>query len=354
MSTQSLFTPFKYKNLTLKNRFAMAPMTRAFATDGIPGPDIKGYYERRATGEVGLILTEGTVVNRPSSKNIESIPDFYGEEALAGWKNVVEAVHNKNGKIAPQIWHVGNTPYQWTPPAPFESPETMTVEDIEATIKAFADAAKAAKALGFDALEIHGAHGYLIDQFFWDGTNNRTDEFGGKTIKERSRFAIEVVKAMRAAVGEEFVIILRLSQWKQQDYTVKLAQTPKELEDWILPLVDAGVDIFHGSQRRYWEPEFEGSDLNFAGWLKKISGQPTITVGSVGLSKDFSDVFTNQESTSAPAHLDELVRRFDRGDFDIVAVGRAVLQDPNWVYKIRQSKFDELNTFEAKSLATLS
>jgi len=308
MSIQTLFNPFQYKKLVLNNRFVMAPMTRAFSIDGIPGDDVKGYYERRAAAEVGLILTEGTVIDRPSSKNLKDIPNFYGDQALAAWKNIADAVHQKGGKIAPQIWHVGYTPMQWTPPAPFESPDSMSLADIEHTKQAYAHAAKAAKDLGFDAFEIHGAHGYLIDQFFWEGMNHRTDEFGGKTIKERSRFAVEVIKAMRQAVGPDFVIILRLSQWKQQDYTAKLAPTPTSLEDWILPLVDAGVDIFHGSQRRYWEPEFEGSDLNFAGWLKKVSGQPTITVGSVGLDQDFGDVFTNSESKSAPVALDELVR----------------------------------------------
>ncbi|GEM63317.1 12-oxophytodienoate reductase [Sphingobacterium faecium NBRC 15299] len=354
MSIQTLFNPFQYKNLVLNNRFVMAPMTRAFSIDGIPGDDVKGYYERRAAAEVGLILTEGTVIDRPSSKNLKDIPNFYGDQALSAWKNIADAVHQKGGKIAPQIWHVGDTPMQWTPPAPFESPDSMSLADIEHTIQAYAHAAKAAKDLGFDAFEIHGAHGYLIDQFFWEGMNHRTDEFGGKTIKERSRFAVEVIKAMRQAVGPDFVIILRLSQWKQQDYTAKFAPTPTSLEDWILPLVDAGVDIFHGSQRRYWESEFEGSDLNFAGWLKKVSGQPTITVGSVGLDKDFGDVFTNSDSKSAPVALDELVRRYERGDFDLVAVGRAILQDPNWVKKVHAEKFDELSTFEAKSLGSLS
>jgi 2,4-dienoyl-CoA reductase-like NADH-dependent reductase (Old Yellow Enzyme family) len=113
---------------------------------------------------------------------------------------------------------------------------------------------------------------------------------------------------MRNAVGPDMVIILRLSQWKQQDYSVKLAHTPKELEDWVLPLVQAGVDIFHGSQRRYWEPEYDGSDLNFADWLKKVSGQPSITVGSVGLSGgDFMDAFTNPDSLSKSVGLDELI-----------------------------------------------
>ncbi|MGS2738526.1 NADH:flavin oxidoreductase [Sinomicrobium sp. M5D2P17] len=352
MNVDTLFKPFVYKGLSLNNRFVMAPMTRVFAIDGVPAEDVADYYKRRALGEVGLILTEGTVINRRASKNLKDIPDFYGDRALEGWKNVVDGVHAAGGKIAPQIWHVGNTTAgEWRPDAPLESPDTMSVEDIENTIKAFAESAGYAKDLGFDALELHGAHGYLIDQFFWEGMNHRTDDFGGKSIKDRSRFAIEVVKAVRKAVGPDMVIILRISQWKQQDYTAKLAYTPKELESWIVPLAEAGVDIFHGSQRRYWEPEFEGSDLNFAGWLKKVSGQPTITVGSVGLSGDFMGVW-NGEGASATG-IEELVRRHERGDFDLVAVGRSILQDPNWVLKVKERQFEEIQTFDASSLKKL-
>jgi 2,4-dienoyl-CoA reductase-like NADH-dependent reductase (Old Yellow Enzyme family) len=204
MNIKSLFSPYQYKNLILSNRFVMAPMTRVFSPNGIPSDAVANYYQKRAMGNVGLILTEGTVVNRPASKNLNDIPNFYGKEALSGWQNVVEKVHHANGKIAPQLWHVGNTPISdWRPGTGFESPDTMTAEDIENTIQAFADAALNAKSLGFDAFEIHGAHGYLIDQFFWEGTNNRKDAYGGKTLKERSRFAVEVIKAMRNAVGPD-------------------------------------------------------------------------------------------------------------------------------------------------------
>lgn len=352
MNLSPLFIPFQYKGLTLSNRFVMAPMTRAFAPDGIPTGTMADYYTRRAAAGVGLILTEGTVIGRPASKNMKDIPDFYGEAALAGWEKIVNSVHAAGGKIAPQIWHVGNTPSGWEPPMPFESPDTMSTEDIQATITAFADAALAAKNLGFDAFEVHGAHGYLIDQFFWEGTNNRTDEYGGKTIKERSRFGVEVIKSMRKAVGPDMVIILRISQFKQQDYAAKIANNPKEMEDWLVPLAEAGVDIFHGSQRRYWEPEFEGSDLNFAGWIKKVTGQPTITVGSVGLSGDFMDMFTKGESSDT-ADMTEMLRRYERGDFDLVAVGRALLQDPEWVKKVKAQKFSELKTFDAASTQVL-
>lgn len=352
MNVESLFSPFTYKNLTLKNRFVMAPMTRAFSADGVPSDDVAAYYKRRALGEVGLIITEGTVINRPASKNMKDIPNFYGEQALQGWQKVVTDVHQAHGKIAPQIWHVGNTKAgEWLPDAPLESPDTMSVTDIEDTIAAFAASAKNAKDLGFDAIELHGAHGYLIDQFFWKETNSRNDHFGGNTIKDRNSFAIEVVKAVRKAVGPEMVIILRVSQWKQQDYTVKIAYTPKELEEWIVPLAEAGVDIFHGSQRRYWEPEFEGSDLNFSGWIKKVSGQPTITVGSVGLSGDFMGAFAGKGADSSG--IEELVKRYERGDFDLVAVGRSLLQNPNWLLKVKEHRFSDIEAFDASSLQKL-
>lgn len=352
MSIDALFSPFSYKNLQLKNRVIMAPMTRAQSDNGVPTQEIVDYYARRAASEVGLILSEGTVINRPGSKNIQNIPDFYGTEALNGWKNVIDAVHENGGKMGPQIWHVGDTrSSEGYPLVEMEKASTMTLEDIQDTIAQFAASAKSAKDLGFDVVEIHGAHGYLIDQFFWEVTNTRTDEYGGKTLKERSKFTVDIVKAIRAAVGEDFTIIIRLSQWKQQDYKSRLAATPSEMEEWLLPLKEAGVDIFHCSQRRFWEPEFEGSDLNFAGWAKKITGQPTITVGSVGLEGDFMGAFAGQGTEKAD--LSELIRRLERGDFDLVAVGRALLQDPEWVKKVKEGNTDELLNFSAESLGVL-
>ncbi|WDF70476.1 NADH:flavin oxidoreductase [Sphingobacterium oryzagri] len=352
MNVDVLFNPFSYKKLLLKNRIVMAPMTRAQSAAGIPTDEIAQYYARRAGADVGLILSEGTVIDRPASKNMLNIPDFYGTEALQGWKTVIDGVHEQGGKMAPQIWHVGDTrSSEEYPTVPMEAAATMRLEDIQDTIAKFAASAKAARDLGFDALEIHGAHGYLIDQFFWEVTNTRSDEYGGKTIKERSRFAIDVVKAIRKAVGEDFTIIMRLSQWKQQDYTSRLAGSPTEMEDWLLPLKEAGVDIFHCSQRRFWEPEFDGSDLNFAGWAKKITGQPTITVGSVGLQADFMSSFAGQGSVKTD--LNELIRRLEREDFDLVAVGRALLSDYAWVTKVKEGRTAEIADFSADSLAVL-
>ncbi|SDM26208.1 2,4-dienoyl-CoA reductase [Pedobacter antarcticus] len=343
----------------------MAPMTRSFSPDGIPTDAVATYYQKRAEGEVGLILSEGTVIDRVSSSNDANIPHFYGEKSLTGWKKVIDGVHAAGGSMAPQIWHMGimdNHASGWVPSQPFEGPSglnrpdfnngnTMTEKDIEDTIIAYGKAAADAKRLGFDSVEIHGAHGYLIDQFFWEGTNLRTDGYGGKTLAERSRFGIEVVKEVRKQVGEDFAVIIRLSQWKPSAYTSQLAKTPQEMEAWLNPLADAGVDIFHCSQRRFWEPEFEGSDLNFAGWAKKITGKSTITVGSVGLTGEFLAAFGGESSD--PSSLDELLRRMDRGDFDLVAVGRPLLADPSWVKKIKEGRTDELKGFSKEALAAL-
>jgi 2,4-dienoyl-CoA reductase-like NADH-dependent reductase (Old Yellow Enzyme family) len=366
VSLESLFRPFQHKSLKLKNRIVMAPMTRTFSPEGVPGNDVVDYYRRRAEGDVGLILSEGTVIDRPASRNDPQIPFFHGEKALAGWKRVIDTVHAAGGKMGPQIWHTGATrnPSTTWEPEGIESPsgligpdkprgKAMTDADIADTIAAFAKAAADAQRLGFDVAEVHGAHGYLIDEFFWAPTNTRTDLWGGKTLVERSRFAVEVIKAIRAAVGPDFPVLLRLSQWKPVDYTARLAPTPEEMAAWLVPLRDAGVDIFHCSQRRFSEPEFPEIDgekgLNFAGWAKKLTGAPTISVGSVGLSGEFLGAFSGHNAT--PNSLAALVERMEKDEFDLIAVGRALISDANWVKKIANG--EETSGFKAEDLRQL-
>lgn len=364
MPLSSLFRPFQVKTLNLPNRIVMAPMTRSFSPGGIPTEEVARYYQRRAAAAVGLIISEGTVINRPSASNDPNVPRFWGD-ALPAWKQVIDGVHAAGGVMAPQLWHVGavrNPRTDWVVPEPIDSPsglagpgkpygEAMSDAAIADTIAAFARAAGDAKALGFDAIELHGAHGYLIDQFFWEGTNHRSDRYGGASLPQRGKFAAEILQAVRAEVGPDYPVIIRLSQWKQQDYKVQMAKTPQEMEAWLRPLADAGADVFHCSQRRFWEPEFDGSDLNFAGWAKKLTAKPTITVGSVGLSGEFLAAFGGE--SSQPAALDELLRRLDRGDFDLVAVGRALINDPQWVQKIRDGRRDELLDFSPAALSSL-
>ncbi|MEN0108735.1 MAG: 12-oxophytodienoate reductase, partial [Pseudomonas sp.] len=195
-------------------------------------------------------------------------------------------------------------------------------------------------------------HGYLIDQFFWEGSNQRDDEYGG-SLANRSRFAIELIKAVRAATGPNFPIIFRFSQWKQQDYTARLVTTPEALGEFLQPLADAGVDIFHCSTRRFWEPEFEGSDLNLAGWTRKLTGKPTITVGSVGLDGEFMQFMVKTDKVAQPEKLDALLDRLNKQEFDLVAVGRALLVDPDWAVKVRDGREDEILAFSREALTTL-
>lgn len=367
-ATDTLFRPLHVGPMELPNRIVMAPMTRTFAPEGVPGEANAAYYRRRAEGGVGLILSEGTVIDRPASRNEPGIPFFHGNAALSGWKQVIDAVHGAGGRMGPQIWHTGSVRGMsgWEPDAPVESPsgllapdqprgDAMSEEAIADTVAAFAKAAAAARSLGFDTVELHGAHGYLIDQFFWSGTNHRTDRYGGGSIRERSRFSAEVVAAVRSEVGPDFPLILRVSQWKQQAYTARLAETPDAMTDWLLPLVEAGADVLHCSQRRFWDPEFPEIDgengLNFAGWAKKLTGATTISVGSVGLSGDFMAAFGGEASTSVG--LDRLVRRMERDEFDLIAVGRALISDPQWVAKVRAGDADGLKGFEAAALGEL-
>ncbi|CUH87719.1 NADH oxidase [Phaeobacter sp. CECT 5382] len=363
----TLFRPVDLGKLSLKNRIAMAPMTRTYSPGNVPNSKVVDYYRRRAEGDVGLIITEGTFVDHAAASGYPNVPAFYGDAALAGWKKVVDAVHAAGGKIAPQLWHVGAIRRPGVMPGgdtPGHSPSgmakpgkvtghAMTQQDIDDVVAAFAKAAADAKAIGFDAIELHGAHGYLIDQFFWDGTNQRDDGYGGD-LAQRSRFALEIIRAVRAAVGEDFPIIFRYSQWKQQDYSARLCETPEALKDFLMPLAEAGVDIFHCSTRRFWEPEFEGSDLNLAGWTRKLTGKPAITVGSVGLNADFlpEDGFV-EFNEAEPASIDNLLERISRDEFDLVAVGRALIANPDWAKQVAAGKTGELAAYEKGMLREL-
>lgn len=366
VSTDVLFQPFRLKGLTLPNRIVMAPMTRSKSPDQIPNETVAAYYRRRAEGGVGLILTEGTSPEHLSASNDANVPAFFGEASLKGWAKVLKEVKAAGGHIMPQLWHQGIVRHPGTgpyPQAPSMGPsglakpgkkvaEPMTAKDIDGVIAGFAKSAGYAKQLGFDGVEIHGAHGYIIDQFFWEGTNERTDAFGG-SLGKRTNFAAEIVKAVRAAVGPDFPVLLRFSQWKQQDFTVKLAHNPAELERFLAPLSAAGVDMFHCSTRRFWEPEFEGSDMNLAGWTKKISGKPSMTVGSVGLDEDFINAYRGKAAETDRAHLDRLMEMLARGDFDLVAVGRALIVNPDWPNAVRDGRLDRLRPWTPEALTTL-
>jgi len=214
MAVDALFRPFACRSLRTGNRIAMASMARWASPGGDPAP-LADFYRRRVEGGAGLVLTEGANPARPAAGNDPSSLKLYGP-ALDSWPAVIEAVHDAGGAIVPQLWHCGATSKpgsRWMPPAPFESPSgrqapgmargvSMDETAILETIAAFAAAAETARRLGFDGVEVHAGHGYLLDQFLRDNTNFRDDVYGGP-IANRVRFMCEVMDAVIAEAGAD-------------------------------------------------------------------------------------------------------------------------------------------------------
>lgn len=366
---RSLFEPIAVANLRLRNRFVMAPMTRRFSPGGAPAKDVSAYYRRRAEAGVALIISEGLEIAHPGSVSDPAIPNFFEADALSAWRSIVADVHAAGASFMPQLWHVGGArhyqPRTHRPEFGAVSPsgqykagerygEPMTGRDIDDVICAYASAAADAYAMGCDGVELHAAHGYLIDQFFWNATNARADCYGGE-LAARTRFACEIVRECRRRTAPEFAIFLRFSQWKIQDYGARLADTPQQLAHFLEPLTDAGVDVFDCSTRKFWTPEFDGSDLTLAGWVKKLSGKPTMAVGSVGLDTDVVESLNGPaDRVSAVTGLEHLEALLERGDFDLVGVGRALLADSRWVEKIRANDPLSITPYTAAALLTLT
>jgi 2,4-dienoyl-CoA reductase-like NADH-dependent reductase (Old Yellow Enzyme family) len=354
-----LFEPYKLKNITLRNRVAMAPMTRSQSPGGIPTNDVVEYYKRRAKAEVGLIITEGVEVSHKASSAYPNVPRLDSDKARDGWKKVVNGIKENNGHVVAQLWHCGGFRKLGMSPNPEVPGHTasglirpgkrvahaMTSLDIEETISAYAGDAKICEEIGFDGVEIHGAHGYLIDNFLWDGTNDRDDSFGG-SIETRSNLATSIIKAIRSNVSDKFIVGLRFSQWKQQDYTARLATNPDDLFKVLSGPCNAGLDYLHSSMRRFWESEFEGSDENLAYWTKKLTNIPTISVGSVGLDGDFTDMMAPAKTAS----IDKALQDINEHKYDMVAVGRALLSDHEWVIKMKEGRLKDINPYSKESL----
>lgn len=364
----ALFQPLVLGKVVLPNRIVMSPMTRSFSPGGIPGENVAAYYERRAIGGAGLIVTEGVAIDHPAAVDDPAIPVMQGA-ALAGWRRVTTAVHDAGGLIVPQLWHqgalrnpalairpdiVGLRPSGlWGTPGFTSYPSNyveamqqpilpMTEEDIEDVIAAFARSAGAAKEAGFDGIAVHGGHGYLIDTFFWADTNRRNDRYGGDVLR-RAEFGAAVVRAIREAVGDNLPIFFRFSQHKQQDYNASFADSPEELSLILGTLADAGVDVFDASSRRFDRPAFKGSSRSLAGWARALTGKPTMAVGGIGISNWLKD------ATSAVAvdNLDAVAACIQREEFDLAAVGRAILNDAEWPRRVREGSpllpFDPAN-----------
>lgn len=363
MTASLLHTPIRIRGLELRNRIVMTPMTRTASPGGVPTEAVAQYYRRRAEGGTGLVVTEGVGIDHPSAIDHPDVPNLHDPAARDAWRRVVDEVHEAGGLIAPQLWHVGPlfgamrrvddvTPMRpsglWGEPGVTSYPQdyversvvptaAMSESDIAMVIDAYAEAARTAVDLGFDAVAIHGGHGYLLDSFLWASTNRRDDEWGGDLVR-RTAFPAAVVRAIREAVGDEVPIMYRFSQHKQQDYTARLAETPEELGTVLGALVDAGADVLDASSRRFDAPAFDGSDVSLAGWAKRTTGAISMAVGSVGLGKSLRDGRLAGPTVEAVDNIAELERRVDSGEFDLVGIGRLHLADPRIAETLREGR----------------
>ena len=360
-----LYTPFQLGPLTLPNRFVLPGMQRQWCEEGTPLPKLGEYYRRCVEGGVGLVITESCAVDHASATQVPFFTRI-NPATQAAWAGIVSEVKSAGGPMLMQLWHEGAIRQEggegpWAA-HPTLSPSGLahgarpngraaTLEELEDIKQAFVRSALLAQAIGVDGVEVHAAHGYLLDQFLWAETNRRQDGYGGDDIRHRARFPAEIVAAIRAATGPDFVIGFRFSQWKEVNFDTRVVDTTAELGAMLAILRAAGVDVFHASARRFWIPEWDGSDLGIAGWSKRLTDAPVIAVGSVGLDVDVMENFLGREATSTGEEgLRELVRRFGNGEFDLISVGRGHIGDQGIINKMRDGRLGDIRGFTRKDV----
>lgn len=368
---EALFQPLTIGSRIIPNRIVMSPMTRAFvdAHGVVPEASVE-YYRRRAAGGAGMIITEGIAVNADGAL-ASYAPLLDTRAAVDVWTRIVRAVQGEGGVIVAQLWHGGllrgtqgaasERGRRIGPSAVYPLPgggvhaqgEAMSADDIAYTIADCVRFAVLAREIGFDGVEIHGAHGYLFDQFFWRKVNRRTDAYGG-SVANRARFTAETVRAIRAETGADFIIGLRMSQWKNppDHYGARMVDSADELGALLTPLVEAGVDFFDCSTRRYWEPAFTGSARTLAEWTQALSGRPTMAVGSVTVTSPLNtgDVGETAAIADNLAPVAELIRD---GRVAMVGVGRAMIANADWAAQVRTGDLSGLKPYSADALAVL-
>jgi len=335
----SLFAPIKIKSLDLVNRAVMPPMgTNLGNPDGTVSEANLAYIKRRARGGAGLIITEISSVH-PSGSAIPNELGAYDDRFIPGLRKIADAVHAAGSKAALQLHHAGRESLyllrekKAIAPSPIRSlvfgltPREITREEIQEIIAAFGVAARRGMEAGFDAVEIHGAHGYLITQFLSALSNKRDDEYGG-SLSNRSRFMIEVLQEVRKRVGPDFPISLRLSV----EECIKDGYTFEDIRPIFPNLVEAGADILHASLGTHGSPagitsapfEYQpGFNVWQAKKLKEAVGLPVIAVGR------FTD----------PSLANEVIAR---GEADLVAFGRQFLADPDFLIKAREGRPEDI------------
>ena len=356
-TVSALFQPVTIAGLAMRNRIVMAPMTRRKAPDDrVPDDAIARYYARRAKHNVGLILTEGTHIEPEHAPDSENVPGIWNDAQINGWRTVTDKVPDAGGLIGCQLWHTGRIAMRPIGPSaipaldrnsdPRTTPRAMTEGDILELVEHFAHAATCAQKAGFDTVEIHGAHGYILHSFMDPDANQRTDDFGG-SFDNRMRVPLLVSRAVRNAVGDDYPILYRFSQFRLQDHGELPYPDPDHLGRFCTALRDAGVDVLHASVRDMTEPAFVGSERTLAGWTKAVSNMPVIAVGGATLG-----AWTGNDAAQ-PQDPSPMARLVEEGEADLVAVGRALIANPDWCDKVSAGDWRSLRPYSGDLLDSL-
>ncbi|MCW3794535.1 alkene reductase [Paenibacillus sp. LS1] len=331
MNTRStLLSPVTIHQWQLRNRIVMAPLTRGFADDqeGTVTDEMVAYYEQRARDGVGLIITEGINPNL-AGKGTYGIPGLYTDEQTISWKRVTDAVHSHGGTIIAQLWHVGRLSHSdliGTAPLapsslaaegrvhklhkPYQVPQAMSAQDIADTIEHFQTAAHNAVLAGFDGIELHAAHGYLIDQFINEKTNHRTDEYGGDT-EGRLRFLRDIIVAVKKEIPVDRISV-RFSEKKDDDASYAWVEKAGMIDAYLNLFRETGITILHPSTDHYakaWDGEQSFHERIRSQWDGIIIG-----VGDL-------DVQTAEYAIG-------------KGSIDLAAFGRPFIANPDLVRKL--------------------
>lgn len=332
--TENLFQPYALNNtLTLENRILMAPLTRCMADDDlVPTQAVADYYARRA--DTGLIISEATII-RPDGQGYPNTPGIFSAEQIAGWQNVTSAVHARGGKIFAQLWHTGRVAhphffggeYVLAPSAKkvegsvprmreltYTVPKPATTEEIDQLVADYAQAAANAIEAGFDGVEIHGANGYLIDQFLHYSSNDREDEFGG-TPENMARFPLAVVDAITKRIGAERTA-LRVSPGAY--FNIEGDERDRQVFDYLLAeleqreLAFLHIGIFDDSM------EFDYLGGTASSYVRKQYTKTLVGVGSYSAETGSEAINDNK--------------------FDLLAIGRPLIANPDYVEKVKKGQ----------------
>ncbi|KAL6858777.1 hypothetical protein ACP4OV_017779 [Aristida adscensionis] len=347
----SLFSPYQMPRFRLAHRVVLAPMTRCRAPGGVPGPALEEYYAQRST-EGGLLISEGTVVS-PSGPGFPRVPGIYNQEQINAWKKVVDAVHAKGAIFFCQLWHVGRASHQVYQPggaAPISStdkpisrrwrilmpdgshemyptPRRLTTSEIPEIVEQYRQCALNAIEAGFDGIEIHGAHGYLIDQFLKDGINDRTDEYGG-SLPNRCRFLLEVTRAVASAIGADRVAV-RVSP--AIDHLDAYDSNPLQLGLAVVERLNAlqreagrALAYLHVTQPRY------------TAYGQTESGQHGSAEEESRLMRALRGAYRGTLMCSGGYTRELGVEAVAAGDADLVSYGRLFISNPDLVERLRR------------------